>query len=76
MESLQVLNAVEQGWMGTLEIADYPGVTRQRVARPVVVPSAADGAGLDIAVVQTLLISSMSALENQRAKGSSIATIT
>ena len=29
MESLEVLNAVEQRWMGTLEIADYLGVGRR-----------------------------------------------
>ena len=29
MESLEVFNAIEQGWMRTLEIADYLGVTRQ-----------------------------------------------
>lgn len=33
MESLEVLNAVEQGWLRVHEIAAYLGVTQQRVSQ-------------------------------------------
>ena len=33
MESLEVRNAIEQGWMPALDIADYLGVTQQRVSQ-------------------------------------------
>ena len=31
--SIEMLNAVEQGWMRALEVADYLGVTQQRVTK-------------------------------------------
>jgi predicted XRE-type DNA-binding protein len=33
MESLEIRNAVEQGYMRPLEVADYLGVTQQRVSQ-------------------------------------------